>query len=79
METFAAIAGRGPPVHVVKDTDVRAALAYSNHRSIAPHVDSTLANMFDHLRYGRALNFTRISALHIPILRMSTPAVLCRH
>ena len=69
MEQLAGIAEHGAPVHVAGDTDVSAALAYSNHRSIASHVVSILAKKIDDVRFGRAFIFPRSSAAHIPNLR----------
>ena len=72
---LAAVAERGAPVHVVGNTDVGAALAYSNHRSVAPQVDSTLAKKND-ARFGRAFIFPRGAAHQIPNLRLSPLAVV---
>ena len=60
MDQLAAIAEHGAPVHVAGDTDVGAALAYSNHCSIAPHVDSILTKKIDDVRLGRALSLIHI-------------------
>ena len=76
VEQLAAIAERGAPVHVAGDTDVNAALAYSNHRRIAAHVDSILANKIDDLRFGRTFMFLRSSATHVPNLRFVPLAVV---
>ena len=67
VEQLSAIAERGVPVHVTGDTDVSAALPYSNHRRIAAHVDSTLTNKIDYLQFGRAFMFLRSSAPTFPI------------
>ena len=66
VEQLAAVAERGAPVHVAGDTDVGAVLAYSNHRSVAPHVDSILAIVFDDVRFGRAFIFPSGAAHQIP-------------
>ena len=76
VEQVAAVAERGAPVHIVGDTGVSAALAYSNHRSVAPHVDRIPAKSFDDVRFGRAFIFSRDAAHHIPNLRLSPLAVV---
>ena len=63
IEQLAATTERRAPVHVVGSTNVCAALAYSNHRSIASHVDGILAKILDDVRFGRAFIFLR-SAPH---------------
>ena len=45
VEQLAAIAEHGAPVHVEGSTDIGAALAYSNNRSVAPHSDIMLAKI----------------------------------
>ena len=76
VEQLAAIAEHGAPVHVEGSTDIGAALAYSNHRSVAPHSDTILAKIFDDVRFGRAFMFPRIDAHTIPDLRLSPLAVV---
>ena len=76
MEQLAAIAEHGAPVHVEGGSDIGAALAYSNHRSVAPHSVSTLAKIFDDVRFGRAFIFPRREAHIIPNLRVSPMAVV---
>ena len=41
---LAAIAEHGAPVHIDGRTDIGAAIAYSNHHSVAPHSDVILAS-----------------------------------
>ena len=67
MEKMAAIAERGAPVHAAGDTGVSVALAYSNHRSIAPHVDSILAKKNYDVRFGRAFIFCATQRPTFPI------------
>ena len=57
-------------------TDIGAALAYSNHRSVAPHSDAILAKIFDDVRFGRPTIFPRSEAHTIPDLRLSPLAVV---
>ena len=76
VEQLAAIAEDGAPVNVEGSTDISAALAYSNHRSVAPHSDSILAKIFDDVRFGRAFIFPRSEAHTIPGLRLSPLAVV---
>ena len=54
----------------------RQALAYSNHRSVAPHSDIILAKLFDDVRFGRSIIFPRSEAHTIPDLRLSPMAVV---
>ena len=68
---LAAIAEHGAPVHVGGSTDIGAALAYSNHRSVAPHSDTILAKIFDDVRFGRSIIFPRSEAHTIPELQLS--------
>ena len=75
VEQLAAIAEHGAPVHVEGRADIGAALAYSNHRSVAPHSD-ILAKIFDDVRFGRSLIFQHSEAHIIPDLRLSPLAVL---
>ena len=42
VEQLAAIPEHGAPVYVEGDTDIGAALAFSNHSSVAPHSASSL-------------------------------------
>ena len=76
VEQLAAIAEHGAPVHVEGSTDIGAALAYSVHRSVAPHSDIILAKIFDDVRFGRSIIFPRIEAHTIPDLRLSPLAVV---
>jgi len=64
VEQLAAIAEDGAPVNVEGSTDISAALAYSNHRSVAPHSDSILAKIFDDVRFGRAFIFSAQRSAH---------------
>ena len=73
---LAAIAEHGAPVHVDGSTDIGAALAYSNHRSVAPHSVIILAKLFDDVRFGRSIIFPRSKAHTIPNLRLSPLAVV---
>ena len=57
-------------------TDIGAALAYLNHRSVAPHSDIILAKIFDDVRFGRSIIFPRSEAHTIPNLRLSPLAVV---
>ena len=66
----------GAPVHVEGSTDIGAALAYSNHRSVARHSDTVLAKVFDDVRFGRAFIFLRSEAHTIPDSRLSPLAVV---
>ena len=75
VEQLAAIAEHGAPVHVEGSTDIGAALAYSNHRGVAPHSDIILAKIFDDVRFGRSSFFPRSEAHTIPDLRLSPLAV----
>ena len=68
---LAGFAGNGAPVHVEGSTEFGAALAYSNHRSVAPHSDTILAKIFDDVRFGRSIIFPRSEAYTIPDLRVS--------
>ena len=47
VEQVTAITEHGAPVHVEGNTDIGAAQAYSNHRSVDPHSDIILAKIFD--------------------------------
>ena len=76
VEQLAAIAEHGAPVHVEGSTDIGAPLAYSNHRSVAPHSDIILAKIFDDVRFGRSTSFPRSKAHTIPDLRLSPLAVV---
>ena len=76
VEQLAAIAEHGSPVHVEGSTDIVAALAYSNHRSVALHSDIILAKIFDDVRFGRPIFFPRSEAHTIPDLRLSPLAVV---
>ena len=76
VEQLAAIAEHGAPVHVEGSTDIGAALAYSNHRSVAPHSDIILAKIFDDVRFGRSIVFPRSEAHTIPDLRLPPLAVV---
>ena len=76
VEQLADIAEHGAPVHVDGSTDIGAALAYSNHRSVAPHSDIILAKLFDDVRFGRSIIFPRSEAHTIPNLRLSPLAVV---
>ena len=76
VEQLAAIAEHGAPVHVEGSTDIGAALAYSNHRSVARHSDTVLAKIFDDVRFGRAVIFPRGESHTIPDLRLSPLAVV---
>ena len=69
VEQLVAIAEHGAPVHVEGGTDIGAALAYSNHRSVAPHSDIILAKIFDDVRVGRSIIFPRSEA--------RTPSPIC--
>ena len=64
---LAAIAEHGTPVHVEGSTDIGAALAYSNHRSVAPHSDIILAKIFDDVRFGRSIIFRAAKRTQSPI------------
>ena len=66
----------GAPVHVQGSTDIGAASAYSNHRSVAPHSDAILAEIFDDVRFGRSIIFPRSEAHTIPDFRLSPLAVV---
>ena len=76
VEQLAAIAEHGAPVHGEGSTDIGAVLAYSNHRSVAPHADIILGKIFDDVRFGRSKSFPRSEAHTIPDLRLSPLAVL---
>ena len=76
VEQLAAIAEHGAPVHVEWSTDIGAALAYSNHRSVAPHSDIILAKIFDDVLFGRSIIFPRSEAHIITDLRLSPQAVV---
>ena len=76
VEQLADIAEHGAPVHVEWSTDIVAALAYSNHRSVAPHSDIIFAKIFDDVRLGRSIIFPRSEAHTIPDLRLSQLAVV---
>ena len=76
MEKLADIVKHGAPVHVEGSTDIGAALAYSNHRSVAPHSDAILAKIFDDVRFRRPIVFPRSGAHTIPDLRLSPLAVV---
>ena len=76
VEQLAAIAEHGAPVHVEGSTDIGAALAYSNHRSVAPHSDAIFAKIFDDVRFGRPIIFPHSEAHTIPDLRLSLLAVV---
>ena len=76
VEQLAAIAEHGAPVHVVGSTDIVAAVACSNHRSVAPQSDVILAKIFDDVRFGRSITFPRSEAHTIPDLRLSPLAVV---
>ena len=54
VEQLTASAEHGAPVHVEGNTDIGAALPYSNHRRVAPHSDIILAKIFDDVRFGRS-------------------------
>ena len=71
VEQLAAIAEYGAPVHVEGDTEIGAALAYSNQSIAAPHSDSILAKTFDDVRFGRAVIVPRSEAHTIHDLRLS--------
>lgn len=71
VEQLAAVAERGAPVHVVGDTDVSAALAYSNHRSVAPHVDRIPAKILTMYGLGAPLFLARRSAPHSQLAAVS--------
>ena len=64
---LADIAEHGAPVHVDGSTDIGAALAYSNHRSVAPHSDIILAKLFDDVRFGRSIIFRAAKRTPSPI------------
>ena len=76
VEQLAAIAEHGAPVHGEGSTDIGAVLAYSNHRSVAPHADIILGKIFDDVRFGRSKSFPRSEAHTIPDLRLSPLAVV---
>ena len=76
VEHLAAIAEHGAPVHVEGSTDIGAALAYSNHRSVAAHSDIILAKIFHDIRFGRSIIFPLTEAHTIPDLRLPPPAVV---
>ena len=59
-----------------RSTDINATLAYSNHRTVAPHSDIILAKIFDDVRFGRSIIFPRSEAHTIPDLRLSPLAVV---
>ena len=67
---LAAIAEHGAPVHVDGSTDIGAALAYSNHRSVAPHSDIILAKLFDDIRFGRSIIFPRSEAHTLSLIHI---------
>ena len=73
---LAAISEHGASVHVEGSTDTGATLAYSNHRSVAPHSDIILAKLFDDVRFGRSIIFARSEDNTIPNLRLSPLAVV---
>ena len=64
------IAEHGAPVHFDGSTDIGAALAYSNHRSVAPHSDFILAKLFDDVRFADQLFFRAAKR---------TPSPICGH
>ena len=64
---LADIAEHGAPVHVDGSTDIGAALAYSNHRSVAPHSDIILAKLFDDVRFADQLFFRAAKRTPSPI------------
>ena len=76
VEQLADIVEHGAPVHVKGSTDIGAALAYSNNRSVAPHSDAILAKIFDDVRFGRSIIIPRSEAHTIPDLRLSPLAVV---
>ena len=76
VEQLADIVEHGAPAHVEGSTDIGAALAYSNHRSVAPHPDTILAKIFDDVRFGRSIIFPRSDAHTIPGLRLTPLAVV---
>ena len=76
VDQLAGITEHGAPVHVDGSTDIGAALAYSNHRSVAPHSDIILAKIFDDVRFGRSIIFPRSEEHTIPNLRLSPLAVV---
>ena len=76
VEQLADIAEHGAPVHVKGSTDIGSALAYSNHRSVAPHSDAILAHIFNYVRFGRSIIFPRSEAHTVPDLRLSPLAVM---
>ena len=73
---MAAIAEHGAPVHVEGSTDIGAAVAYPNHRSVTPYSDTILSKIFDNVRFRRAFIFPRSEAHSIPDLRLSPSAVV---
>ena len=65
------IADNGAPVEVDGVGNLKAALAYSNHRSIAPYSKQILRKVWDDVRFGRAFVFPRNSAAFVRGLRLS--------
>ena len=76
VDQLAGITEHGAPVHVDGSTDIGAALAYSNHCSVAPHSDIILAKIFDDVRFWQSIYFPRSEAYTIPDLRLSLLAVV---
>ena len=64
VEQLAAIAEHGAPVYVEGSTDIGAVVAYSNHRSVAPHSDIILAKIFDDVRFGSSIIFAAQRSAH---------------
>lgn len=57
VKLLAAIAKHGAPVHDEGSMDIGAALAYSNHRNVAPHSDRILAKVLTTYGLGGHLLF----------------------
>ena len=76
VEQLADIAEHGAHVHIEGSTDIGAALAYSNHRRVAPHSEIIFAKIFDDVRFGRSIIFPCSEAHNIPDLRLSPLAVV---
>ena len=66
VQQLAAIVEHGAPVHVEGSTDIGAPLAYSNHRSVAPHSDIILAKIFDDVRFWAINYFSPQRSAHHP-------------
>ena len=61
----------GVPIQVTGEADVRVALRYGNHRSIAPYHRNITSKIYDDVQRGRAFIFPKSVAHLIPGLRLA--------